>query len=98
MMYRALCAARGDSSIVLGNMDEDSYASNADVTGRTLESILSEFNSLRKSTEIFFENLREESTRLRAKTETHPITARAVGYILIGHPMHHMRVIKEKYL
>jgi len=98
MMYRALCAARGDSSIVLGNMDEDSYASNADVTDRTLESILSEFNSLRKSTEIFFENLREESTKLRAKTETHPITACAVGYILIGHPMHHMRVIKEKYL
>jgi uncharacterized damage-inducible protein DinB len=98
MMYRALVAARGDNSSILCNMEEDLYAANVNVTNRTLKSILSEFTSLRTSTELFFENLGDEASKLRAKTETHPITARAVGYILIGHPMHHMNVIKERYL
>ena len=98
MCYRALAAARGDSSTILGNMEEDLYAANADTRVRTLESILSEFRSLRKSTELFFENLSDKQSKFKARTETHPITARAVGYILIGHPKHHMQIIIERYL
>lgn len=98
MMYRALVAARGDIQTTLSNMDEDSYAENAVAGKRTLGDILSEFSSLRASTEIFFESLDEEASALRANTETYPITARAVGFILIGHPMHHIKVIKERYL
>ncbi|NOS83605.1 MAG: DinB family protein [Ignavibacteria bacterium] len=98
MMYRALVAARGDNTSILCNMEEDLYASNVNNTNRTLESILAEFSSLRTSTELFFENLDDEASKFRAKTETHPITARTVGYILIGHPMHHIKVIKERYL
>ena len=79
-------------------MEEDLYAANVDTQVRTLESILSEFRSLRGATELFFENLGENQSKFKARTETHPITARAVGYILIGHPKHHMRIINEKYL
>jgi len=98
MMYRALVAARGDVNTILSNMEEDSYAANAGAGKRILDNILAEFRSLRASTEIFFESLDETSSALRANTETHPITARAVGYILIGHPMHHIKVIKDRYL
>lgn len=98
MMYRALVAARGDVNTILSNMEEDSYAANAGAGKRTLDNILAEFRSLRASTEIFFESLGETATAKRANTETHPITARAVGYILIGHPMHHIKVIKDRYL
>ncbi|MEO8512114.1 MAG: DinB family protein [Ignavibacteria bacterium] len=98
MCYRALVAARGDNNTLLCNMEEDLYARNVDVTGRTLESIISEFRSLRAATELFFENLSDEASSSRAKTETHPITARAVGFVLIGHPLHHMEVIRKRYL
>ncbi len=98
MCYRALVAARGDINTLLCNMEEDLYAANVDVTGRTLESILSEFSSLRAASELFFENLTDEAAKFKAKTETHPITAHAVGYVLIGHPMHHMQIIRERYL
>jgi uncharacterized damage-inducible protein DinB len=98
MCYRALAAARGDNTTTLGNMDEDSYAANVDVTDRSLENILAEFRSLRRATEIFFENLDENASKFRARTETHPITARTVGFILIGHPKHHMGIINTRYL
>ncbi len=97
MMYRALVAARGDNTSILCNMEEDIYAANVNVNNRTLESILSEFSSLRTSTEVFFENLSDEASKFRAKTETHPITARTVGYLLIGHPIHHIKTIKDRY-
>lgn len=97
MCFRALVAARGDSTSVLCNMDEDSYAASVDLSGRTLENILSEFRALRTATEIFFENLSDTASLFRAKTKTHPITARAVGYVLIGHTMHHMQIISERY-
>lgn len=97
MMYRALVAARGDDTSILCNMEEDLYAANVNVNSRKLESILAEFTSLRTSTEIFFENLDEAASMFKAKTETHPITARAIGYILIGHPIHHINTINERY-
>lgn len=97
MMYRALAAARRDNSIVLCNMNENAYASNADVTNRTLKSIIMEFSSLRSSSEVFFENLGENESKFMARTETHPITARAIGYIIIGHPMHHIQIVKQRY-
>ncbi len=97
MMYRALVATRGDNKTVLPNMEEDLYASNVNVNNRQLESILTEFRTLRDSTEIFFENLDDNASKIMAKTESYPISARAVGYILIGHPMHHMKTIKDRY-
>lgn len=98
MGYRALVAARGDSTTVLSNMDEDEYAKNIDVTNRSLKDILEEYVFIRKSTEKLFLNLTEAQSKFRAKTVTHPISARAVGYILIGHAIHHMNTISEKYL
>ena len=102
MVYRALVAARGDRTTILHNMDENMYAANADVSGRTLEDLLEEFKALRRSTEKFFENLTEKASSLKANTLSglahYPITARAVGYVLIGHTSHHINTIKERYL
>lgn len=97
MMYRALAAARRDDTIILCNMDENLYAANADVTGRTLSSILEEFSALRASSEVFFENLGDNESKFAARTQSHPITARAIGFIVVGHPIHHMQIIKQRY-
>jgi hypothetical protein len=102
MNYRALAAARGDIAIVLPNMDEDLYAANADVTSRSMESLLEEFEAVRTVTEIFYGTLETEASQRKAFSETNgvknAITARAVGYIIIGHVMHHLNTIRERYL
>lgn len=102
MVYRALVAARADKSTILHNYDENHYAANADVSNRSLDEMLQEFRSLRASTEEFFRNITESQSELRARMLTdavhHPITARAIGYIIIGHINHHINTIKERYL
>jgi hypothetical protein len=98
MMYRALVAARGDTKTVLPDMEEDEYAANADVSDVTMADLIDEFKALRGASEKFYAHLSEHAEALKANTETHPITARAVGYIIIGHIMHHIGILKERYL
>jgi uncharacterized damage-inducible protein DinB len=96
--YRGLVAARGDDNTPHYRMDEELYARNVDVSQRTLESLLTEFKAVRSSTELLFENLTDAQSKLSCNIVTHPMTARAIGYFLIGHSRHHLNVIEEKYL
>ena len=96
--YRALAAARGDSETPVYRMDEELYARNVDVTHRTLSSLISEFKAVRTATEYLFENLTDSQSKRWCNVVTHPMTARAIGYFLIGHVQHHIGVVADRYL
>jgi DinB superfamily len=96
--YRALVAARGDDKTLLCSMDDHLYLRNAIVAGRLYDDVVAEFKAIRAATEKLFESLPEKQSIFRANTDAGPITARALGYIIIGHTAHHVKVIKERYL
>jgi uncharacterized damage-inducible protein DinB len=96
--YRALAAARGDNVTLHYRMDEELYARNVDVSRRTLPSLISEFEAVRGSTEELFGNMTDAQSRQSCNIVTHPMTARAIGYFIIGHVLHHMNVVQERYL
>ena len=95
--YRGLVAARGDESPHY-RMDERLYAGNVDVRRRSLPSLLAEFKAVRASTQILYENLSDAQSKLLCNIVTHPMTARAIGYFLIGHVKHHLNIIEQRYL
>ena len=96
--YRALVAARGDDATPHYRMDEELYARNVEVSHRTLPSLISELKAVRASTERLFENITEAQSKLRCNIVTHQMTTRAIGYFMIGHVQHHLKVIEERYL
>jgi hypothetical protein len=96
--YRGLVAARGDNVTRIYRMDEELYAKNVDVSHRPLRSLVSEFKAVRSSTEQLFNNVTDDQSKLECNIENHPMTARAIGYFIIGHIRHHVNVIKERYL
>jgi uncharacterized damage-inducible protein DinB len=96
--YRALAAARGDRETPVYRMDEELYARNVDVTNRTLQSLISEFQAVRTATKYLFENLTDSQSKRWCNVVSHPMTARAIGYFLIGHVQHHIGVITDRYL
>lgn len=96
--YRALAAARGDSETPVYRMDEELYARNVDVTNRTMSDLISEFKTVRRATEYLFENLTHSQSQRWCNVVTHPMTARAIGYFLIGHVQHHIGVVRDRYL
>ncbi len=96
--YRGLVAASGDVSTPHYRMDEELYARNVDVSNRSLQSLISEFKAVRASTQQLFENITEAQSKLPCNIVTHPMTARAIGYFVIGHIQHHLNIIQERYL
>jgi uncharacterized damage-inducible protein DinB len=96
--YRALTCARGDKS-PLPFMDENKYAENAIFPNRTMKSLIREFEIVRESSILLFENITEEQSKLIGTIGgKYDITARALGYLIMGHAIHHINIIKERYL
>lgn len=97
--YRALRFARNDQTDLPG-FDQDHYAHYSDANERDIESILAEYEAVRKSTLQLFEHLPEEAL-VRGGTADGPEhyrTVRAYIYHLAGHELRHLNIIKEKYL
>ena len=95
--YRALAAARGDTTPVY-RMDEELYAGNVDVSNRTMEDLISEFKTVRKATEFLFKTMTDEQSQRSCNVVTHPMSARAIGFFIIGHVLHHIGVVRVRYV
>lgn len=95
---RGLMAARGDANTLVQRMDEELYAGNVNVDKRTMQNLLEEFSIVRDSTEILFKNFSEAQCKLWCNINPYPMTARAIGYFIIGHSNYHLNIINERYL
>ena len=97
--YRAMRFARNEQNNLIG-FDQDSYAYYSDADNRELDNIFEEYEAVRKSTITLFNGLPEESlTRMGHGTGTfNDATVRALAYHIAGHELHHVNLIKEKYL
>lgn len=95
--YRALRFSRGDRTGLPG-FDENEYVPNCDASSRSLENILTEYQALRASSISFFENLTHDMLIRSGIANGQEISVRALAYIIAGHEVHHLSVIKERYL
>ena len=96
--YRTLVCLRGDHTTPLHSMDDNLYASNIDVTSRTMEHLVQEFQVVRNNSNLLFENVTEEQSKFLGNGITHSFSARALGVIMMGHILHHINVLNERYL
>ncbi|MBK7468149.1 MAG: DinB family protein [Saprospiraceae bacterium] len=95
--YRTLVCLRGDDKTPLHSMDDNLYASNIDVTTRSMEGLLDEFQIVRANSNLLFHNITEEQSKFLGNGLTHHFSARALGLIMMGHILHHIRIINERY-
>ena len=78
-------------------MNENLYVENRDVSNIELDSLIEEFEFARKNTIKLYEGISENQYNFKAKSEGGDITAKALGFAIIGHTIHHKNVIKERY-
>ncbi len=95
--YRALAFARGDKSSLPG-FDENEYAKRSNAHHRGMEDLLEEFISVRVATHHMFESFDESMLKMVGNANGQEMSVRAIYLITYGHAMHHMAVIKERYL
>lgn len=95
--YRALRFARKDSTVLPG-FDENHYVPNSGAAGRSSMSLMEEYIVVRTSTVALFANFTEEMLDFIGKANGSEMSARELGFATLGHEVHHVRVILERYL
>jgi uncharacterized damage-inducible protein DinB len=95
--YRALRFARKDATPLPG-FDENLFAENAKTDKRNWSDLIEEFGSVRKSTEYLYKSFDEEQLNETGISNNSSNYVLAFGYISVGHALHHVKVIKERYL
>lgn len=95
--HRALWFAR-QSPAPLSGFDENEYAAIADVSKRTLQSLCEEFKAVRISTEYLFKSFSAKELVTSGIANNNSITVHALGFVTLGHFLHHKRIMEERYL
>lgn len=97
MSYRALCIARGDT-LPLPGFDEKVYAAAALAEARPLAELLAEYRLVRDASLALFRPLTPDAWRRRGNANGHDVSARGLAFHIAGHELHHVRMIRERYL
>ena len=95
--YRALRFARFDTTNLPG-YEENDYAAVANANGSTIENLIEEYKIVKQATIQLFKSFSEKMLLNIGQANNAPASVRAIGYIISGHEIHHINVIKERYL
>jgi hypothetical protein len=95
--YRALCFARNDEH-TLPSFDENEYAANTNANNRNWQDLIEEFVSVRKSTEYLYNSFTQDALDAIGKASDYTISVSEIGFVIVGHVNHHIRIIQERYI
>jgi len=95
--YRALRFARKDATPLPG-FEENDYAATANGSHRSIQELLTEFSAVRTSTLLLYKSFDEEMLKAAGTASGQQVSVRALGFIMVGHAQHHIRVFRERYL
>ncbi|WP_256701601.1 DinB family protein [Paenibacillus sp. P3E] len=97
MSYRLLAIARGEKAPLPG-YEENDYAAAGEFDRFTLSEMVQHYKLVRMSTIALLESLPEEAWTRIGTASNHPISVRAIACVIIGHELHHLNVLNERYL
>ncbi|MBC5993398.1 DinB family protein [Pontibacter cellulosilyticus] len=95
--YRALRFARQDKTELPG-FDENKYVAPSKADSRDINSILAEYTAVRTASIELFKSFDEEALSQKGVASGLEISVRAIGYTILGHEIHHLRIMRERYL
>jgi hypothetical protein len=96
MAYRALRIARSDRAPVAG-VDQDQYAANSYASQRTIADLRLELGALRASTIALFRSFPAKVWPRLDVIEGDPVSVRALAYIIVGHDLHHLQQLANRF-
>lgn len=94
--YRALRFSRNDKTELPG-FDQDAYVAAGNTRHRSIESMIKEYVAVRHSSLALFEGLSPEELTRTGKANGYLFETGWMAYLITGHEMHHMQVLRERY-
>ena len=97
MTYRALRFSRKDSTPLPG-YDQDLFVENSRFNELEFKDLLTDLKNVRQATISLMNSFSREQLLLKGKAWKFELTVEEFLKATIGHEIHHLNVIKEKYL
>lgn len=94
---RALFIARNDSNPIY-QFDQNEYVNQLNVESINPDKLIKEWLHLMNATMFQFENFDTETLSKTGWIGETNLSIKKIGYIIAGHSIHHINVIKERYL
>jgi len=95
--YRALRIGRGDAT-PLSSFDENAYVANARFAEQELDRLVDDFVAVRRATLTLLRGMNAEESARRGTASDWPVSVRALAAIMAGHVIHHVNILRERYL
>ena len=95
--YRAMRFARNDQTPLSG-FEQDAYVQAAAFDDQSLSDLASEFEHVRRANLLMLRGLNGDAWDRRGEANGNAVTVRGLAYIIAGHELHHVGVIRAKYL
>jgi uncharacterized damage-inducible protein DinB len=95
--YRMLRFARNDQTILPG-FDAYQYVFSSGANDRNISDLLVELETVRHSTIALLNGLTDEALSRTGIMNAYPVSVRALAYHIAGHELHHIDVIRKRYL
>jgi uncharacterized damage-inducible protein DinB len=95
--YRALRIGRGDTTALPG-FEQDGYVENSGAATRSWASLLEEYETGRRSTLQLLGSFPAGAWTRRGTSSNGPLTTLAAAYIIAGHELHHLAILRAQYL
>jgi hypothetical protein len=96
-VFRAFWFARGFDS-PLPSFDQNVAIAAAAADNRSWASVVEEFETVRAATLTFFRGLPDDAWMRRGMASDNPFSVRAFAWIAAGHVVHHMAILRDRYL
>ena len=79
-------------------IDENAFAISAEAAKKPLRKILAEYKTQRAASLAFYKNLSHKELKRCGIASNFDMSVSATLFIICGHELHHLNMIKEKYL
>ena len=96
-IFRAFLMSRNES-VQLWGYDQNQLVDNSRFEELTLQQLVADFQNVRNASISFVEALSENQLKINGLARQYEITLKDFLKSIIGHEMHHINIIKEKYL
>jgi hypothetical protein len=94
--YRAFCFSRGEQAS-LPSFDENRYVDAARSDSVPLRELVGELAVVRQANLAFLRRLDAREWAQVGTASGKPVSVRALARIMVGHPRHHVNVLRERY-
>ncbi len=95
--YRALRFSRKDET-PLHPFEENDYAPEANAHARSIQQHAREMKKLRETTIDLYASFSPEMLEREGTASGKKLSVKNLGYIIAGHDIHHLNILRERYL